>query len=71
MAELTGGKFFRASDGDDLAGIYAEIERLERTPRSEQRFEETYDLYPWLLAPALALALLAQLGGAAVWRRLG
>jgi Ca-activated chloride channel family protein len=71
MAALTGGEFFRASDVAELEGIYAEIERLERTPRSEQRFEETYDLYPWLLWPALALALLAQLGGAALWRRLG
>jgi Ca-activated chloride channel family protein len=70
MAELTGGRFFRASDRQQLEEIYAEIERLERTPRSEQRFEETFDLYPWLLAPALLLALLAQLARATWWRRL-
>ena len=48
----------------------AEIERLERTPRTEQRFEETFDLYPWLLAPALACALFFQLARAFPFRRL-
>ena len=70
MAELTGGRFYRASDRAELENIYAEIERLERTPRSEQRFEETFDLYPWFLAPALACACLAQLARASWWRRL-
>lgn len=70
MAELTGGRFFRATDRGELEDIYAEIERLERTPRSEQRFEETFDLYLWLLAPALCFALFAQLTRATWWRRL-
>jgi Ca-activated chloride channel family protein len=70
MAQLTGGRFFRATDRAELADIYAEIERLERTPRSERRFEETHDLYPWLLFPALLAALGAQLARATLWRRL-
>lgn len=70
MAEATGARFFRATDRAELEQIYAEIERLERTPRAEQRFEETFDLYPWFLAPALALAFLAQLARASLWRRL-
>jgi Ca-activated chloride channel family protein len=70
MAELTGGRFYRAADKDQLQEIYAEIERLERTPRSERRFEETFDLYPWFLAPALLAACLAQLARATYWRRL-
>ena len=70
MAEQTGGRFYRAADRTELANIYAEIERLERTPRSEQRFEETFDLYPWFLAPALLCACLVQVARAGVWRRL-
>lgn len=70
MAELTGGRFYRATDQAELENIYAEIEQLERTPRSEQRFEETFDLYPWWLAPALACAVLGQLARATLWRRL-
>ena len=59
IAELTGASFFRARDGEDLERIYAEIERLERTEREERRFEETFDLYPHLLRPALLLYALA------------
>ncbi len=70
MAELTGGRFYRASERDGLEDIYAEIERLERTPRTERRYEETYDLYAWLLFPALACALGSQLSRASWARRL-
>jgi Ca-activated chloride channel family protein len=70
MAELTGGRFYRATDRSELENIYSEIERLERTPRNELRFEETFDLYPWFLVPALACACLAQLARASWWRRL-
>lgn len=55
IAELTGGRFYRAQDKDDLESVYEEIEELERTPREERRFEETYDLYPWLLLLAVGL----------------
>ena len=49
--------------------ILAAIEELERTPRSEERFAERYDLYPLLLGPALALLLLASFAGTTVARR--
>src|SRR5262249_49997250 len=70
MAEMTGGRFYHASDRAELSGIYAEIEQLEKTPRSERRFEETYDLYPWFLFPALVVGLVAQLSRSTWGRRL-
>ena len=70
MADLTGVHFYRASDRAELAGIYAEIERLEKTPRNERRFEETYDLYPWFLFPALCAAFFAQVSRATWGRKL-
>ncbi|MEX1025193.1 MAG: VWA domain-containing protein [Planctomycetota bacterium] len=71
IAALTDGRFFRARARDELEEIYAEIERLERTPRREQRFEETFDLYRLFLVPALVLLALAQ-GSYATWaRRIG
>lgn len=70
MAELTGGRFYRATDRDELEKIYAEIEQLERTPRTDRRFEETFDLYPWFLAPAILCGILAQAALAGWWRRL-
>jgi Ca-activated chloride channel family protein len=53
IAELTGGRFFRARDRRGLEAAYAEIEALERTEREEKRFVEHYDLYPRFLIAAL------------------
>jgi len=69
IAELTGGLFFHAENREELEAAYAAVEELERTPRSEERFAERYDLYPLLLGPALALLLLASFTGATVARR--
>ena len=68
IAELTGGRFYRATDRAGLEDIYAEIERLERTPRTERRFEETYDLYLLLLLPAIGCYVLAW-SSSATWAR--
>jgi Ca-activated chloride channel family protein len=68
IAQETGGRFFRAHDKDELDATYAEIEKLERTPRKEQRFVETFDLYAWFLEPALAMYLVAWLS-AVTWAR--
>jgi len=61
VAELTGGRFFRARDKQGLESAYAEIEELERTEREEKRFIEHFDLYPPFLHAALGLYLLAWL----------
>lgn len=58
IAEMTGGRFFRARDREALEAAYAEIEALERTPREETRFAEHFDLYMRLLVPAFTLYVL-------------
>lgn len=68
IARLTGGRFFRARDREALEAVYAEIETLERTPRSEERHTQTYDLYPPILLSALVLYASAWLS-AATWAR--
>ena len=40
IAEATGGKYFRATSTDSLAGIYAEIDRLERRRTGERAFHD-------------------------------
>ena len=65
IAAETGGSFFRGRDREALEAIYGEIERLERTPRHEERRVETRDLYPGLLVAALGLFALARLLGVA------
>jgi Ca-activated chloride channel family protein len=59
IAELTGGKEFRARDTEQLAGIYAEIDRLEPVKRSGQSVRPRIERYPWPLAIGLACGLLA------------
>ena len=59
IAAITGGKAFRARDTDELAGIYAEIDRLEPVARPGQAVRPRIERYPWPLAAALACGLLA------------
>ncbi|RZA19392.1 MAG: VWA domain-containing protein [Lysobacteraceae bacterium] len=61
IAMLTGGRFFRARDTEALAGIYAEIDKLEPVQREGQAVRPRIERYPLPLACALALGLLALL----------
>ena len=59
IAATTGGKAFRARDTEELAGIYAEIDRLEPVKRPGQSVRPRVERYAWPLSAALALGLLA------------
>lgn len=59
IAAMTGGRFFRARDTDDLAGIYAEIDKLEPVQRQGHAVRPKIERYPLPLAAALVLGLLA------------
>ena len=65
IAEATGGRSFRARDTESLAGIYAEIDRLEPIRRPGQAVRPRIERYPWPLGVALGFAALAALP----WRR--
>ncbi len=70
MAEVTGGRYFRATSPQALADVYREIDRLERSRVGEERFAAFDELAPFFVVPALALLAL-QLGlTATVFRRL-
>ena len=58
IAAITGGRAFRARDADELAGIYAEIDRLEPVQRPGQAVRPPVERYPWPLAAALAMGRL-------------
>ena len=61
IAQQTGGRFFRARDTESLAGIYAEIDRLEPVQRPGQAVRPRIERYPWPLGIAFGLAMLAAL----------
>lgn len=65
VAELTGGKYFRARDAESLKAIYAEIDKMERSKIDKEsyfRYEELAyrwaELGPVKLPPPLLVALL-------------
>lgn len=58
MAELTGGRYFRATDNEALRAIYSEINRLEKS-KVEVAEHTTYteEFLPWVLSAILLLVL--------------
>ena len=58
IATQTGGKFFRARDTGELAGIYAEIDRIEPIARPGKAVRPRLERYAWPLTAALFCALL-------------
>lgn len=68
-ADETGGRYFRASDADELAAAYDEIARLERARVGEETLLRSQELAPWLLLAALGLLLLEVAARAGPWRR--
>ncbi len=58
VAELTGGKYFRATDSVELQAIYDEINELEKSQVEIQVFNQYTELMAWLLIPALLLFML-------------
>jgi len=59
IADMTGGRSFRARDTGTLAGIYAEIDRLEPVAAPGEALRPRLERYHWPLALALACGLLA------------
>jgi Ca-activated chloride channel family protein len=58
VATLTGGQYFRATDGATLQAIYAEIDRLEKTTNVTEHYQQYAELFPWLLMPGLGCLVL-------------
>lgn len=59
VAEQTGGRFYRARDTRELAGIYAELDRLEPVEQPGKAVRPRIERYAWPLAAALAISLIA------------
>jgi Ca-activated chloride channel family protein len=59
IAQETGGQSFRARDTEQLAGIYAELDRIEPVKQEGARVRPRVERYGWPLAAALLVALLA------------
>ena len=61
VAELTGGKFYRATDVRSLRDVYSDIDQFEKTTRTLTTLTQHSERFASFAAPGLFL-LLAQLG---------
>ena len=69
IADLTGGKYFRAGDTETLVKVYATIDELEKTKMEVTTFDEREDQYAMFAWPALAFLLAELLFGVTRFRR--
>jgi Ca-activated chloride channel family protein len=57
IADLTGGRYFRATDTAELQEIYRLVDELEPVEEPEAGFRPVKSLYYWPLSGALALSV--------------
>ncbi|MGO8926766.1 MAG: VWA domain-containing protein [Limisphaerales bacterium] len=70
IANMTGGKYYRADNSQKFQAIYAEIDKLEKTEAEVKKFAHHEELFAWVISPGLGLLLLEVLLRHTIWRRL-
>jgi Ca-activated chloride channel family protein len=70
IAEITDGRYFRATDPDELAKIYGQIDAMEKTRIEQQTFVSYTDKYLWFALPALGLLVLEMALGQTILREI-
>ena len=57
IAQLTEGKYFRATDEESLAKVYEEIDELEKTKIEQKEYVRYTELAPYFMMAALGMLL--------------
>jgi Ca-activated chloride channel family protein len=70
IADMTGGKYYRADNAEKFQKIYAEIDRLEKTESVINKYTQYKELFSWVVAGGLALLLVELVLGQTAFRRL-
>ena len=70
IANMTGGKYYRADNSQKFQAIYTEIDKLERTEADVKKFAHHDELFALVITPGLGLLLLEVLLRHTIWRRL-
>lgn len=68
IASMTGGRYFRADNADNLRSIFAEIDKLEKRTITEKKHQSTQELFPPIIL-ATFLLLMAEQTLRATWLR--
>jgi len=70
IAEMTGGQFFHATDGQSLVKIFQKVNRMERSRAVMTKISFCWDLFPWPVGIALMLLLVEIFLSQTVWKQL-
>jgi len=70
IAQMTGGKYYRADNAEKFKAIYAEIDKLEKTEAVINKFAQFNELFPRFVSFGLVLLLVEVALGQTVFRRL-
>ena len=70
VAEMTGGRYFRADSTTALRKIYDEIDQLEKTEVEVNQYQRYQEMFPYFALGGLAILLLEIILSNTVWRRL-
>lgn len=57
IADLTGGKYYRADNTEHFQQIYAEIDRLEKSEAVVKKYTEFRELFTWVILIGMTLLL--------------
>jgi Ca-activated chloride channel family protein len=70
IAQMTGGRYYRADNTENFQKIYAEIDKLEKSEAEIKKYTQFRELFPWFLAPGLGVVLIEMVLRNTLLRRL-
>jgi Ca-activated chloride channel family protein len=70
IADITGGKFYRAADTETLERVYKQINELETSRVAVKHFEHSEEFFAWVLYPGLVFLGLEIALANTRWRRI-
>jgi Ca-activated chloride channel family protein len=70
IADLTGGRYYRADDTERFRSIYNEIDKLEKTEVVTKKFVRHYELFKWFILASAYCLLAEAILNQTIYRRL-
>jgi len=70
IAQITNGRFFRATDNESLKEVYREIDALERTEIELTEYKNYTELYSWFTIPAAFASVFFILASRGIFHKL-
>ena len=69
IAEMTGGRYFRAADSDTVQDAFEAIDQAKKIEFQSKSFLVTTELFPWVAAPGIAILLIGALLARQPWSK--